>query len=327
MSSNPIATPLGTTLSTPSPTELQDQDPLAAEAEKASMPHSHSTQALKHIYLVVATTPCKNGRLGIGMNGKLPWPMIRADMDYFKKVTRDGSGTGTYDGSVGKVSNSVIMGRKTYESIPPRFRPLAGRNNVIVTRSKPMDVARSILDDLEKQAGDARGKRAELERKQAESPTATVTQQLKMAEAEFEVVSNDETNTVAVRSKIEGVVPGVTIGSNLRSAAEHCLSQSGEVYCIGGAEIYNAFLKDETLRPKLRILQTEIRKLKDDEEFECDTFWPEDLEDAQNGWSEVQTGQLQKWTRVEPPQGASVDWTDDEKVGVRLRVRGWEPKS
>ena len=33
----------------------------------------------------------------------------------------------------GKV-NAVVMGRKTWESIPPRFRPLAGRVNVVLTR-------------------------------------------------------------------------------------------------------------------------------------------------------------------------------------------------
>jgi len=34
-----------------------------------------------------------------------------------------------------QTQNAVIMGRKTWESIPPRFRPLKDRQNIIITRS------------------------------------------------------------------------------------------------------------------------------------------------------------------------------------------------
>lgn len=66
------------------------------------------------------------GSLGIGKNGALPW-RLAGDMAYFKKVTS----TATTPGKI----NAVIMGRKTWQSIPERFRPLAGRRNVVLSRN------------------------------------------------------------------------------------------------------------------------------------------------------------------------------------------------
>jgi dihydrofolate reductase len=54
----------------------------------------------------------------IGGNGDLLWVLPR-DMGHFKNITW---------------GHHVLMGRKTYESIPAKFRPLAGRPNIIVSR-------------------------------------------------------------------------------------------------------------------------------------------------------------------------------------------------
>ncbi|CAK7567480.1 MAG: hypothetical protein SEPTF4163_005445 [Sporothrix epigloea] len=70
--------------------------------------------------LVVAATARD---MGIGANGGLPWTGLRKEMAYFARVTKRGDG------------NAVIMGRKTWESIPPKFRPLRGRINVVISRS------------------------------------------------------------------------------------------------------------------------------------------------------------------------------------------------
>ena len=48
-------------------------------------------------------------------------------MAHFKTITA----TPPEEGLV----NAVIMGRKTWESIPPKFRPLKDRTNVVLTRS------------------------------------------------------------------------------------------------------------------------------------------------------------------------------------------------
>ena len=56
----------------------------------------------------------------IGANGKLLWRLPK-DMQYFKEVTW---------------GHHVLMGRKTWDSIPPKVSPLPGRVNIIVTRQK-----------------------------------------------------------------------------------------------------------------------------------------------------------------------------------------------
>ncbi|KAL5598832.1 hypothetical protein BROUX41_003840 [Berkeleyomyces rouxiae] len=76
--------------------------------------------------LIVAATRS----MGIGNKGGLPWSGLRKEMAYFARVTKHVP-TGTIVGAV----NAVIMGRKTWESIPPRFQPLQGRLNVVISRS------------------------------------------------------------------------------------------------------------------------------------------------------------------------------------------------
>ena len=54
----------------------------------------------------------------IGHNNAMPWHLPE-DLAHFKKLT---------------LGCPVIMGRKTWYSIPPKFRPLPGRTNIVVTR-------------------------------------------------------------------------------------------------------------------------------------------------------------------------------------------------
>jgi len=73
------------------------------------------------ISVIVASTP----KGGIGKDGALPWK-IPEDMAHFKKVTTS---------SPAGQQNAVIMGRKTWESIPSKFRPLGDRINVVLSRN------------------------------------------------------------------------------------------------------------------------------------------------------------------------------------------------
>ena len=54
----------------------------------------------------------------IGRDGVLPWS-VPEDMAHFRRLT---------DGQV------VVMGRATWESLPDRFRPLPGRDNIVLSR-------------------------------------------------------------------------------------------------------------------------------------------------------------------------------------------------
>lgn len=54
----------------------------------------------------------------IGAEGGIPWH-VPEDLAHFKAVT---------------LKHPVIMGRKTWDSLPERFRPLPGRRNIVVTR-------------------------------------------------------------------------------------------------------------------------------------------------------------------------------------------------
>ncbi|MGH2881012.1 MAG: dihydrofolate reductase [Solirubrobacteraceae bacterium] len=62
---------------------------------------------------------------GIGYEGRLPW-RLPGDMRHFRELTTGGT---------------VLMGRKTYESIPQAFRPLPQRRNIVISANPAFDPA------------------------------------------------------------------------------------------------------------------------------------------------------------------------------------------
>ena len=65
----------------------------------------------------------------IGRDNDLPW-RLPDDMAWFRRQT---------------LGKPCIMGRKTYDSLPPRFRPLPGRLNIVVTRNVDYEAPGAIV--------------------------------------------------------------------------------------------------------------------------------------------------------------------------------------
>lgn len=66
--------------------------------------------------------------LELGANKQLLWHLPE-DLAHFKALT---------------LGKPVLMGRKTWESLPPRFRPLPGRRNLVLTRGAALAGAETV---------------------------------------------------------------------------------------------------------------------------------------------------------------------------------------
>ncbi len=79
----------------------------------------------------------------IGRNGSMPWHLPE-DLAHFKRTTQ---------------GHPVIMGRRTWESFPEKYRPLPGRTNIVVSRQEldparyPGAVVVHSLEDAFREAG------------------------------------------------------------------------------------------------------------------------------------------------------------------------------
>ncbi len=76
------------------------------------------------IKIIAAMTPSRV----IGKNGSLPWTPkdVPGELKWFQEAT---------------LGHAVIIGRTTWESLPPKFRPLAHRENIVVSKTmKELDV-------------------------------------------------------------------------------------------------------------------------------------------------------------------------------------------
>ena len=79
----------------------------------------------------------------IGKDGQMPWHLPE-DLAQFKRIT---------------LGQPVIMGRKTWDSLPARFRPLPGRVNIVITRQSDWQAEGALransIEDAMRLCGDA----------------------------------------------------------------------------------------------------------------------------------------------------------------------------
>ena len=216
--------------------------------------------------IVAATT--KNG---IGKNNALPWPMLKKEMAYFARVTKRipmPSTTGSVQSDALKQSilegtrrNAVIMGRKTWESIPTKFRPLKNRTNIIISSQ-----GRERLNDIH-----------------------------------------------------ENVIVASNIVSGLRSLDEHVRNGKalpvGRAFVIGGSSIYKSALE---LPQTKHVLLTRIKK-----DYDCDTFFPEDLtNDAaiDSGWQKKNLQDLRDFVGEDVQEGPTSEHGNGEHVEFEFQL-------
>lgn len=195
---------------------------------------------------------------GIGRAGELPWPMLREDMKHFARVTRgttkSSSSNSSSSRSNGKSSgatangstiNAVVMGRKTWESIPPQHRPLKGRTNVVLTRESPENIGIQTTSSLIGSNSNSNSNNNSNNDESADGPSDTV----------------------------------VLTANSLADAWQKLASRDdlGEIFVIGGASIYEQAITHDYVQ---RIIYTRIDTPPG---MEFDTFFPDVLENDEYG--------------------------------------------
>lgn len=281
------------------------------------MPHPPPTRPLT---LIVATTPIRTApettdtptRLGIGLKGTLPWPRIKSDMSFFARVTSRAPAPGT--------TNAIIMGRKTYESVPKHLRPLAKRISVIVTRDASGSVKEGVLQELEaRKAKLAAVAKAKAESQEKESGNGNgETAEKKAIDPPQETIQSSPSP-----EPITDAIVSTSLGAALHDldASYGAEGRLGKIYVIGGAEIYGAALRMEAgneaegRRPVRIVMTNVVRKVEGTTRpFECDTFFPLDAPPAQNQWRAASAREVSEWVGEE----VTGKWTQDGEVEVQM---------
>jgi dihydrofolate reductase/thymidylate synthase len=82
---------------------------------------------------MISLIVCVDSEYGIGKSNELPW-YLPEDLKHFRNITN---------------GHTVVMGRKTWESIPDKFKPLSNRENIVLSKSLNDDRCLVFNDELE----------------------------------------------------------------------------------------------------------------------------------------------------------------------------------
>ena len=167
---------------------------------------------------------------GIGFKGDLPWS-LPGDMKYFARITKGNHSSSPIPPAVEakvegeqpapqKKMNAVVMGRKTWNSIPTKFRPLRGRHNVVLTRNPKQFLGSQAVP--------------------------------------------------------EGVLVADGLPDAWRQLGSMPKDELGEIFVIGGAELYERSIKEKYVHT---VLMTSVDTPSD---MEFDTFFPDLFEGCDN---------------------------------------------
>lgn len=229
--------------------------------------------------------------MGIGRNGTLPWTGLKKEMAYFARVTKrlpPSSIPAVSQPPAQKVQNAVIMGRKTWESIPERFRPLPGRLNVVVSRSwgTPPTAGGKVRVEPGKDGKDG----------------VVVAGSLEDA-VDFLKRVRDEEEDAEARKELG-------------------LGGLGRVFVIGGAQIYGAALG---LREARRILLTRVRSEFECDTFfplklgeEEEKTGVDGNGDGNKGWRRSGQAEMDAWVGEEVARGVQTE------AGTEYEFEMWE---
>lgn len=178
----------------------------------------------KELNIVVAYT---FGKQGIGKDGTIPWT-IPEDMTHFKHIT-------TPKKNETNSFSIVVMGRKTWDSIPEKFKPLSNRYNVILSNDDIYRLEQNTIYNFEKNHNN-------------------LNESLGVLFTTWDNFMNEE------YYKIETIL-NETTNTN---------TNKFNYYVIGGEQIYKKALESNL---NITLYTTEIYPI-DKKEIECDSFFP-----------------------------------------------------